>query len=57
MVADSGRIGESASGEVDSKRSLWRSVLRLFEGGEPDQSLRALEAFVSFVRLQSRIHN
>ena len=41
VVAEQGRIGESASGEADSKRSLWRSVLRLFEGGEPDQSLRA----------------
>lgn len=40
-VADMGRTGDSGLGEPDSKRSLWRSVLRFFEGGDQDQSLRA----------------
>ena len=51
MVADSGRLAETAPGEPDSKRSLWRAVRRLldfdvfapgvFRGGDHDQSLRA----------------
>jgi len=40
-VADLGRKEDAGSGEPDSKRSLWRSLRRLFEGAEVDQSLRA----------------
>ena len=39
-MADHGRNGESAGGEADSRRSLWKGLRRLL-GGEPDQSLRA----------------
>jgi len=40
-VADLGRTGDSASGEPDSKPSLWRALRRMFDGAEADQSLRA----------------
>lgn len=40
-MADLGRTGDSGLGEPDSKRSLWRQVLRFFDGGDQDQSLRA----------------
>ncbi len=39
-MADNGRYSETASGEPDSRISLWRMIRRLFEG-EGDQSLRA----------------
>ena len=46
MVAETGRSSDSALGEPDSKRSLWRLLRRLldfaaFGNGEHDQSLRA----------------
>ncbi|NBC35860.1 CBS domain-containing protein [Novosphingobium sp. FSY-8] len=40
-MAELGRSGESGAVEPDSKRSLWRYVRRLFDGGLQDQSLRA----------------
>ncbi len=39
-MADNGRYNESASGEPDSRLSIWRMIRRLFVG-EGDQSLRA----------------
>ena len=39
MGADAGRAADAASGDADSKRSLWRSLMRMFEGGE-EASLR-----------------
>ncbi|HVR90980.1 MAG TPA: CBS domain-containing protein [Novosphingobium sp.] len=32
---------EAITGEADSRRSLWRTIRRFFDGGEGDQSLRA----------------
>ncbi len=40
-MAELGRSGDTGNGEPDSKRSLWRAVRRFFDGGDPDQSLRA----------------
>jgi CBS domain containing-hemolysin-like protein len=40
-MADQGRGGDTPSGEPDSSRTLWRSLGRLFNRGEGDQSLRA----------------
>ncbi|MEO6092605.1 MAG: hemolysin family protein [Novosphingobium sp.] len=39
-MADSARVGDSATGEPDSSPSLWRAIRRFFDKGE-DQSLRA----------------
>lgn len=40
-MASHGHNGDSGSGDVDSKRSLWRAIRRLFDRGDGDQSLRA----------------
>ncbi|HEX7752734.1 MAG TPA: hemolysin family protein [Novosphingobium sp.] len=40
-MADNGRSGDPASGDPDSKRTLWRAIRRFFDGGEDEQSLRA----------------
>lgn len=39
-MADNGRHGDSATGDPDSRRSLWRAIRRYFDR-EGDQSLRA----------------
>jgi magnesium and cobalt transporter len=40
-AADSGRSGDSVSGEPDSRRTLWRGIRKFFDRGDADQSLRA----------------
>jgi magnesium and cobalt transporter len=40
-MADQGRNGDSASGDADSSRTLWRTVRRFFDRHDSDQSLRA----------------
>jgi magnesium and cobalt transporter len=40
-MPDPGRNGDSASGEADSSRTLWRAVRRFFDRHDGDQSLRA----------------
>ena len=40
-MADNGRSGDPASGDPDSKRTLWRAIRRFFDRGDTDQSLRA----------------
>lgn len=40
-MAETGRHGDSASGDPDSRRTLWRAIGRFFGKGEGDQSLRA----------------
>ena len=41
MVAETSRQTDAGHGEPESKRNVWRSVRRFFEGGLSDQSLRA----------------
>ncbi|GGC25110.1 hemolysin C [Novosphingobium marinum] len=40
-MADNGRVGDPAAGDPDSSPALWRSIRRLFDRGEGEQSLRA----------------
>lgn len=40
-MASNGRLGDSGSGDPDSKRTLWRSIRKFFDGNDGDQSLRA----------------
>jgi len=40
-MADNGRHGDSVTGEPDSRSSLWRTIRRLFDSREGEQSLRA----------------
>jgi len=40
-MADTGRHGDSGSGDPDSRRTLWRAIGRFFGKGDGDQSLRA----------------
>ncbi len=40
-MATQGHTGDPATGDADSKRTLWRTIRRLFESGEGEQSLRA----------------
>ncbi len=40
-MAGNGRPGDTGSGDLDSKRTLWRAMRRFFDGGDGDQSLRA----------------
>ena len=46
-MADNGRHTDSGTGDPDSRRTLWRTICRIFGKGEGDQSLRAqLEEFI-----------
>jgi len=40
-MADTGRSGDPAAGDPDSKRTLWRAIRRFFDGNDGEQSLRA----------------
>lgn len=40
-MAENGRLGESGTGDPDSRHSLWRMIMRLFDSAGRDQSLRA----------------
>ncbi len=40
-MAETGRNGETGSGDPDSTHSLWRAIRRFFDKGDNEQSLRA----------------
>ena len=40
-MASNGRLGDSQSGEPDSRRTLWRTIRRFFDRGDGEGSLRA----------------
>lgn len=57
-MADNGRLGDTASGEPDSKRTLWRALRRFVDRWDGDQSLRAqLEEAIDEHEDDAGVHN